>query len=78
MPFWTPVRDLLRLKLPTVTSFIKQLTERCMDICELDNQIAATIGTEDELHGGEIIEAEVTHDSIHCLFQSLCQRLIRQ
>ena len=49
-----------------------------MDIRELDNQIAATIGTEDELHGGEIIKAEVTHESIHCLLQILCQRLIRQ
>ena len=64
-------------QIATVTSSIEQLTERCMNIRELDNQIAATIGKEDELHGGKIIEAEVTHEFIHCLLQILCQRLIR-
>ena len=38
-----------------------------MDIRELDNQIAATIGTEDELHGGEVIKAEVTHEYSYSL-----------
>ena len=51
-------------QIATLTSSIEQLTERGTLLRELDNQIAATIGTEDELEA-EIIEAEATQESIH-------------
>ena len=51
-------------QIATLTSSIEQLTERRTLLRELDNQIAATIGTEDELEA-EIIEAEATQESIH-------------
>jgi len=55
----------IKTQIAIVTSSIEQLTKRGTLLCELNNQIAATIGTEDELEAEIIKASDAKQESIH-------------
>ena len=70
MPFWTLGTRPTETQIATVTSSIKQLIERGTLLRGLDNQIAVTIGTEDDISSRKLhcISLRISNSWFLCFF----------